>query len=113
ILDKHTDGHDSSSEFATDIHASIANSNRCQFAQWYALPFRRVDENVLDVFHPAFFFFQAHHHRKLPVSFPYLGRLFAAESRLDDVLNIRNIQAEARTLCAIDFDPQLRHSAKA
>ena len=67
-----------------------------------ALAIRRIDENVFDVVHLPLVLFQPDGDGESLLSFPQLSGLFTAERGLNDVLNISDVQAITRALCAID-----------
>src|SRR5262245_26971716 len=113
ILDEDANSHNTRAEFAADVHASFPDCDRCQLIHRYALAGGCVDKNTSYVLHLPLIFFQPDDYTEFLFSFPHLRSLFAAQCRLDDILNIGDIQTVPCALCPIHLDLQLRHASSA
>jgi hypothetical protein len=112
--DEHADRRHPRTGFAADIHTAAPDGYVGDVGQRHSWTRRRVDQDVADRGHvPPILLAQPHCHAIATVAVPDLGPDLASKRRLDDVLDIRDVEPVAGRTAAVDFNLQLRHLAGA
>ena len=113
-LDENSDRGRAAPSLAADVHDAVLHADLRHLIERYLRVIGRVEQQAsqrVDV--AALLFAQPDDHSESLLAFPHLRRGPAAERSLDDVLDVGNVQAVARSTFAIDLDLQLRNASGA
>ena len=112
-FDEHADGHHARAVFPADVHGAAGEFEIRHLSERDVHSLGRVHEDVFQFVQLPFAAAETHDDPEVLLALPEFGCRFAAETGLDNVLNVGNVQSVARGAFAVDFNKRLRHLARA
>ena len=111
-VNENANGHHAFAVLAADVHGATADVEGGHLVQRDVHSLRGVHEHVLQIGQPSLCFRQSHDDAEMLFSLPQFRRRLAAQTGLDHIFDVRNVEAVAGGAVPVNFDERLRHLAR-